>query len=49
MTTSASGAPGTDATVFRPFVEKIGDGVPGATLVTSFVQGVAASLDRAAR
>jgi ABC-type branched-subunit amino acid transport system substrate-binding protein len=32
----------TDATVFRPFVEKIGNGVPGATVVTSFAQGVAA-------
>jgi branched-chain amino acid transport system substrate-binding protein len=35
-------AKSTDATVFRPFVEKIGNGVPGATVVTSFADGVAA-------
>jgi branched-chain amino acid transport system substrate-binding protein len=35
-------AKSTAATVFRPFVEKIGNGVPGATVVTSFADGVAA-------
>jgi branched-chain amino acid transport system substrate-binding protein len=35
-------AKSTDATVFRPFIEKIGNGVPGATVVTSFADGVAA-------
>ncbi len=35
-------AKSTDATVYRPFVEKIGNGVPGATVVTSFADGVAA-------
>jgi ABC-type branched-subunit amino acid transport system substrate-binding protein len=35
-------AKSTDATVFRPFIEKIGNGVPGATVVTDFAQGVAA-------
>ena len=29
-------------TVFRPYIIKIGDGVPGATVVNSFAQGVAA-------
>jgi branched-chain amino acid transport system substrate-binding protein len=32
----------TSPTVFAPFIEKIGDGVPGATLVYSFSQGAAA-------
>jgi ABC-type branched-subunit amino acid transport system substrate-binding protein len=35
-------AKSTDATVFRPFIEKIGNGVPGATVVTDFAQGLAA-------
>ncbi|HEX5118514.1 MAG TPA: ABC transporter substrate-binding protein [Pseudonocardiaceae bacterium] len=34
-------AKSTDPTVFRPLIEKIGNGVPGATVVTSFAQGVA--------
>jgi branched-chain amino acid transport system substrate-binding protein len=32
----------TDPNVFKPFIEKIGNGVPGATTVYSFAQGVAA-------
>ncbi len=32
----------TDPSVFKPCVEKIGDGVPGATTVYSFAQGAAA-------
>src|ERR1019366_6411587 len=30
------------AAVFKPYIEKIGDGVPGATVVYSFAQGAAA-------
>lgn len=32
----------TQPSVFKPFIEKIGDGVPGATVVNSFAQGAAA-------
>jgi ABC-type branched-subunit amino acid transport system substrate-binding protein len=32
----------TSPSVFKPFIEKIGDGVPGATVVYSFAQGAAA-------
>jgi branched-chain amino acid transport system substrate-binding protein len=32
----------TDPKVYRPFIEKIGNGTPGATLVTSFADGAAA-------
>jgi branched-chain amino acid transport system substrate-binding protein len=32
----------TDPNVFKAYIEKIGDGVPGATVVNSFAQGVAA-------
>jgi branched-chain amino acid transport system substrate-binding protein len=32
----------TSPNVFRPFIEKIGDGVPGAQVVYSFAQGAAA-------
>jgi ABC-type branched-subunit amino acid transport system substrate-binding protein len=32
----------TSAAVFKPFIEKIGDGVPGAEVVHSFAQGAAA-------
>jgi ABC-type branched-subunit amino acid transport system substrate-binding protein len=32
----------TSPTVFKPCIEKIGDGVPGATTVSSFAQGAAA-------
>jgi branched-chain amino acid transport system substrate-binding protein len=32
----------TDPTVFKSCIEKIGDGVPGATVVNSFAQGAAA-------
>jgi branched-chain amino acid transport system substrate-binding protein len=32
----------TSPSVFKPYIEKIGDGVPGATVVYSFAQGMAA-------
>ncbi|MGI8714852.1 MAG: hypothetical protein ACR2NR_17060, partial [Solirubrobacteraceae bacterium] len=32
----------TSSTVFKPWIEKIGNGVPGATVVNSFAQGAAA-------
>jgi branched-chain amino acid transport system substrate-binding protein len=32
----------TNPDVFKPYIEKIGNGVPGATVVNSFAQGVAA-------
>ncbi len=32
----------TSAAAFKPYIEKIGDGVPGATVVYSFAQGAAA-------
>jgi ABC-type branched-subunit amino acid transport system substrate-binding protein len=32
----------TSPSVFKPYIEKIGDGVPGATVVYSFAQGAAA-------
>jgi branched-chain amino acid transport system substrate-binding protein len=34
-------AKSTSPAAFRPFIEQIGDGVPGATVVTSYSQGVA--------
>jgi ABC-type branched-subunit amino acid transport system substrate-binding protein len=35
-------AKSTTPSVFKPYIEKIGDGVPGATVVYSFAQGAAA-------
>ncbi|HEX4702041.1 MAG TPA: ABC transporter substrate-binding protein [Pseudonocardiaceae bacterium] len=35
-------AKNTDPTVYRPFIDKIGNGTPGATVVTSFADGVSA-------
>jgi branched-chain amino acid transport system substrate-binding protein len=35
-------AKSTDPSVFKSYIEKIGDGVPGAVTVHSFAQGVAA-------
>lgn len=35
-------AKSTTPSVYRPFIEKIGNGTPGATVVTSFADGVAA-------
>jgi len=32
----------TSPSIFKPYIEKIGDGVPGATVVNSFAQGAAA-------
>ena len=32
----------TSPTAFKPYIEKIGNGVPGATVVYSFAQGAAA-------
>jgi branched-chain amino acid transport system substrate-binding protein len=35
-------AKSTTPSVYQPYIEKIGDGVPGATVVTSFAEGAAA-------
>jgi hypothetical protein len=35
-------AKSTSPTVYKPFIEKIGNGTPGAVVVNSFAQGAAA-------
>ncbi|HKX17335.1 MAG TPA: ABC transporter substrate-binding protein [bacterium] len=39
---AAAAAKSTDRTVFQPWIVKIGDGAPGATVVATYAQGLAA-------